>query len=51
LQPIALADDREIGTADDRSTAFGCELPAETDAVVVRVRIAGPAKPMSRVAI
>jgi len=48
LQAIAVADDHKIGTADNRSTAFWCELPAEPDAIMMRVRITRPTKPMSR---
>jgi len=48
LQAIAVADYREIGTADNRSTAFGGELPAEPDAIMMRIGITRPAKPMSR---
>ncbi len=48
LQALVGGDDREIGAADDRGTAFGRELPREADAIVMRVGIARPTESMSR---
>ena len=47
LKALVGGNDHEIGAADDRGAALGGELPREADAIMMRVEIARPAKPMA----